>query len=307
MSTAEDITLRIGWWNTSLRDSEVKAEHFEAACGVLTNLRRLELVDVFLLGETAQAHLGGLKRHLQNLRPGVQWRQKISPRHNEVKISVLYDASKVDVGALRLDAPIVEGSVLARQTSTRLRVEGMPEIHLVIAHWPSRLHDAQQNVKRNRLGEAVRGMFRSLVARSSPEAPYLVIMGDFNDEPFDRSIAEQINSTRDRELARRKPREFLYNASWRHLGEATPHPGDPSSPSGAGTYFYRRGGPFTRWYTFDQVLVSASFLTAPGWQLDESLTGPFRLPQLVSSIMNPSVPSDHLPVVATLRHPASAS
>lgn len=307
MSTAENLTLRIGWWNTSLRSSEVGAGHLEAAGGVLADLRRLARVDVFLLGETVRPHLDGLRRRLSGLRPGVPWRQRVSPRHDEVRIGVLFDESKVGVGPLQLDAPIVEGRVIARQSVTRLRVDGAPEIHLVVAHWPSRLHDAQQRVRRDRLGESVRGRFHSLVARSTPETPpYFVVMGDFNDEPFDRSIAEEIGCTRDRELARRRPRELLYNASWRHLGEAAPHPNDHPTPLGAGTYFYRRGGPFTRWYTFDQVLVSASFLTAPGWQLDESSTGPLRLPDLIASVMSPSAPFDHLPVVATLRHPAPA-
>ncbi|HEU4408755.1 MAG TPA: hypothetical protein VFS43_26070 [Polyangiaceae bacterium] len=308
MSTAENIALRIGWWNTSLRNGKAEAGHLEAAGGVLAAARRLALVDVFLLGETARPHLDDLRRRLNELQPGARWRQRPSPRHDEVRIGVLFDESRVEVGPLQFTAPISEGSVVTRQTVTTLRAGGAPEIHLVIAHWPSRQHDEQQRPKRNRLGEVVRQIFRSLIAHSPPEAPpYLVVVGDFNDEPFDHSIAEGIGSTRDRELARQKPRELLYNASWRHLGEAAPHPDDPATPAGAGTYFYRRGTPSTRWYTFDQVLVSASFLTAPGWQLDESLTGPLRLPDLVASVTSRSRPFDHLPVVTTLRHSASAT
>ncbi|HEU4533156.1 MAG TPA: hypothetical protein VFS00_03525 [Polyangiaceae bacterium] len=307
MFNGSDLDLRIVWWNTSLRGAQVDAGHLEAAGDVLADLRRLALVDVFLLGETAQPHLNALQRRLNELRPGVPWRVRPSQQHDKVEIGVLFDASKVKVARLQLDVPVTNGHA-GRQVVTRLLVEGAPELHLVIAHWPSRLHDPQQRMKRDRFGEVIRARYRSLARRSGPDAPpYFLVMGDFNDEPFDRSIAEEIGSTRDRELARRKPDELLYNTSWRHLGEAMPHPENASTPAGAGTYFYRRGAPTTRWYTFDQTLVSASFLGPSGWRLDEAATGPVRLPGLVASVTSRAAPFDHLPIVAALRHSMPAT
>lgn len=82
--------------------------------------------------------------------------------------------------------------------------------------------------------------------------PNVVVMGDFNDEPFSTSITDYMNATYDINFVRdirdlgRVP---LYNASWEKLMSEKP-----------GTNYYE--GSFTsRWTMLDQMVVSPSLVS----------------------------------------------
>ena len=126
------------------------------------------------------------------------------------------------------------------------------------------------------------------------------MLGDFNDEPFNRSISARLRASRDRGLVLKKPNDFLYNPFWRHLGEAQPYPEGPGRPEGAGTFF-RRQGKLSRWFTYDQAFVSSSLLSGATWELDEANTRPVRFREVLDLITSRSHDVDHLPIVVTLR------
>lgn len=85
--------------------------------------------------------------------------------------------------------------------------------------------------------------------RAQNDGVQLVVMGDFNDEPFNRSVREYLLAIRDEErvLSRRTRRPYLYNCTWRLMEEAAP-----------GTYYHTEGE--TPWFMFDQVMVSPGLL-----------------------------------------------
>jgi hypothetical protein len=72
--------------------------------------------------------------------------------------------------------------------------------------------------------------------------PYIIIPGDFNDEPFDNSLSKKLMASRDRILVG-KDNRYFYNPYWRHLGEEHPLSlnGPADSRSFLGTYNYERG------------------------------------------------------------------
>ena len=128
--------------------------------------------------------------------------------------------------------------------------------------------------------------------------PHVVLLGDFNDEPFDRSLAEQVLATRDRGRARRGGC-LLYNPFWRCLGEREPHVPGTVPRTYAGSYFHRRGAS-TQWRTFDQIIFSAPFLGDGGLRLDERHTAIVQTPPLIEMLTRRDSRFDHFPVVSAV-------
>jgi endonuclease/exonuclease/phosphatase family metal-dependent hydrolase len=149
------------------------------------------------------------------------------------------------------------------------------------------------------------------------ETPILVI-GDFNDEPFDRSVVShlQASSERDRVVGPtndidkfeneastyRNDDTFLYNASWKFL-----------EPENVGTFFLdstSQGEAFAnRYQMLDQLVVSRGLLGPPGLELDVDSVKIFHDRDTVATDLGRPRPfkkdtkrgfSDHLPVTATL-------
>ncbi len=183
------------------------------------------------------------------------------------------------------------------------RVKNGSVLHVIGNHWPSRSG-----------GQYESEPYRILVAencawiveqhyRDDPEANIL-LMGDFNDEPFNRSVQEYLFAIRNRARvqARRnspKARPYLYNLSWPLLDGPTPGS------------FYFGSGP-AGWNMLDQMMVSKGILTGsnglkieqetmavfrPKWIRDGSKPKPFRRRQRkwVEGF------SDHFPITARLR------
>lgn len=214
-------------------------------------------------------------------------------------IIVLYDTAKLrNVRARKLHAFVYEKD-LAAGIWAEFEVAGSA-VHVVVVHWPSRVID--QVAHRLKCGEAV----QSVVQRLSDEEadPAVVVMGDFNDEPFDPSMTMSLQATRDRSAARRS-RHLLYNPFWRLLGERDPM--EQEVPArGAGTVF-RRSARGTNWQTFDQILVSPALLRRHGWTLVENATSILPLELLRSEAGRPRMGFDHYPVGVTLEHHSRTS
>jgi predicted extracellular nuclease len=65
-------------------------------------------------------------------------------------------------------------------------------IHVLVNHWPSRRGGEKSEIKRTKAGETARYICDSLMARNM-EAK-IILMGDFNDEPTDKSVYEALGA-----------------------------------------------------------------------------------------------------------------
>lgn len=95
--------------------------------------------------------------------------------------------------------------------------QGAVPIYVVTSHWPSRRSVPERAARKTELGTLLRKSLEQF--RELNRNPYIVLMGDYNDDPFSPSLAEHLLATCDRELARRNP-QFFYNPFWRWLGES---------------------------------------------------------------------------------------
>lgn len=159
-------------------------------------------------------------------------------------------------------------------------------LDVYVCHMPSRgIGKEETEPFRMHTAKVLRNSVDVILEQRS--TPRILIMGDFNDYPQDRSLSQVLRAQRpDSQKGKKKPRQ-LYNLSY----DITP-----------GTYRYQG-----EWNTLDQLIVSGTLLPArartfmPEWLLEKDKTyggyHPFRTyqgPRYLGGY------SDHLPVIADL-------
>lgn len=165
-----------------------------------------------------------------------------------------------------------------------------------VSHWPSRATFGAPDAERLNLGNALRTAV-GVAFEESLLAP-LILIGDFNDEPFDYAIDFALLSSRDRALVKNTP-QLLYNPFWRHMSSYE-IAGDGPRHHHKGTYYYA-GGQTTRWHTFDQMMFSSSTISGDGgWILDEPSTKVLEFQPLLTLIEQRNSIFDHLPIIGRL-------
>jgi len=169
-------------------------------------------------------------------------------------------------------------------------------LDIFVSHWPSRLYLHEDRVDRIEFGLRLRDQVDLLL--SSDPATNVILLGDYNDEPFDSVIAEGLRATRDKRLVARRP-ELLYNPFWRHMSSY--EHGDPQQQAlDPGTYFYTRDD-LTRWRTFDHMMFSSSLVHGTsGWLLDEHKTRVLDVPLYTDMVRARRHIFDHLPITTQL-------
>lgn len=175
------------------------------------------------------------------------------------------------------------------------------------AHWRSNVGDAAgADALRSRSAEVLRDAILASTEAVGEDVPVL-ILGDFNAEPFDKQFDASLPTSRSRAAVQRhRPRSrsdlLFYNAAWRWLGERHAWDGEQQPPTLAGTFCSTGTVRPTSWRTFDHVLVSPSLLRRDGWSLDERTLGIHDDSAVFDRAgARPRAPFDHLPIVGHLR------
>lgn len=209
------------------------------------------------------------------------------PSLDALDVALLYDSNVFEDRPVKVESISLDNRFSTRDLlRVRLALRGGPgEVEVFVAHWPSRVISEGESLRMaysiylRRLVTQVLKYDKSdlLDAQGEvrfPSAPQLrqrwntgcIIMGDFNDEPFDTSIRVALEATRDRSLVLKRARlkgkalndagaylgaDFsVYNPCWDL--DFFPHVSDQVA---AGTY-YRS----PEWRTYDQVLFTHGLL-----------------------------------------------
>ena len=293
------------WWNTGLSPPVGKPTATEQEVDfVVDHIRALRAgleFSVFGLGEVSSEILASIMAGVGD--PSVAVVDTTS-RSGRIKFdtALLYDRTKLElithfeliecVGKSRLK--------LGQLFSFTLNDSARTIVYVITSHWLSRLYVNEFSSKRRELGMLLRTSIDKL--RNESQRDYIVLMGDYNDDPFSPALAEHLLATRDRELARRNSK-FFYNPFWRCLGESLPYKHEGADESVCGTHFYPNGD-HTEWFTYDQIIFSSAFLDDSGpILLSEECTKIISTPDLLGSLRNRRHFCDHFPVVsiATVR------
>lgn len=165
-----------------------------------------------------------------------------SPDARGVDVGFIYRADKFKVIA---HENMVVKMPFSPDTKTRdvLFVTGIlnkkDTIHVFINHWPSRRGGAAASEpKRVFVAEMVKHKVDSIFKHSA--SSNILIFGDFNDEPNDKSLVEGLGAKS--EITPEKS-HYLYNCMYKFLAE------------GVGTEKYRG-----KWDVLDQIIVSSPLL-----------------------------------------------
>lgn len=165
-----------------------------------------------------------------------------SPDERGIDNAMLYDAGQFKPVAV-ISIPVALNTVPEDRTRDILYVKGInPKVksdtlHIFINHWPSRSEGKEiSEPKRIRAAESLKARTDSLLNRNP--AALIVIMGDFNDEPSDKSLTEALKALPPTAVAVNKE---LYNLMY------------PLFQQGKGTLYYKD------WDLFDQVIISGNF------------------------------------------------
>lgn len=131
----------------------------------------------------------------------------------------------------------------------RLRIGGTP-LTVLVNHWPSRGGDKDGSY-RTIAGKVCRRIVDATIAREGRAAD-IVIVGDLNDDPFDKSVTEGLGAVRSRNaVMHREKGSPLWDVSWSILGQTD-----------LGTLYYN---PEWTWNVFDQLIVSRGMLDDHGF------------------------------------------
>jgi hypothetical protein len=180
---------------------------------------------------------------------------------------------------------------IAQKLTLQVTITSQP-FYLFISHWASRLNNPQNSPNRDSLGILLRQQVDDVLEQN--EKAFILLLGDYNDEPFDKSLAEQVMATRDKLRVKTKRKQnLLYNPFWQYLSYLN------ANLDYAGTYYYKSGD-MTQWHTFDQIIVSSAFLTRE-LQLSEAKTGIVHIPTYLTQVKDRKTIFDHLPVKATIQ------
>ena len=210
-----------------------------------------------------------------------------------IDVAFLYDADRFLAGRQF-------SYVVLKRTATRdlfqvnFTTQHGREIILIGNHWPSRSGGVYESEPYRILAAETLSYWLERIYEIKGEDVGVLVMGDFNDEPFDRSLTGYALSTRSRTKVLRARAPRLFNLMWPPMGQAL------------GTYYYNHFP-----LVFDQFLASDSLIeSAPPLRL---VPGSTRIEQPApmvsggvypdpirfgrpSSHFNPDGFSDHYPI-----------
>lgn len=158
-------------------------------------------------------------------------------------------------------------------------------VRLITCHWPARISDDSERYRERSAYFLAKYAYDYITQTPENHTRSLMIIGDLNDEPFDRSL-NYLNSHRHRSKTASKHwtdedvrRVHLYNCTWRLLGEKIPHP-PPLSPhkNVAGSYYWSHK---KSWHNLDQIIVSNGLLLSNNPHIDESSTFIVSTPEFI--------------------------
>lgn len=286
-----------GWWNTSLspRGRKSTPESIDVATRLVEVLTKDLRLDFIAFGEVSPAEREAFSDAIAN--SNYRMLDGFQPAGRS-RFSTLF---VYDESFLSVSSPV---SIVAEKGGRTLRVaqridatiNGFKKpFHIFISHWPSRLHLQESAPERYLLGVRLRDAVDE-VYNLYNEIPNIILIGDYNDEPFSTSLTEALLATRDRLLAMRR-KHLLYNPFWEFLG-APCEAADKQSLRGS--YFHKQGD-VTQWRLFDQVMVSSSLLSGHGWILDDDFTRALDLPGYTPLLSDANEIFDHAPIIGAVR------
>lgn len=288
------------WWNTSLAPSaktRANANQRNVVYDIINFMINTLNIDFIALGEVSEIDITNIKLNC-NLNNHMVVSGIDKAGRSSFDTCYIYNSKKIEfIGYMN---SVIKKNRKTYRLAQKVDIKVVSTdtlMHLFISHWPSRLHYPKDDPERHQWGIRLR-MIIDEISSLYDNNPYIICMGDYNDEPFDTSIAEHLMATRDRDLVIQR-KALFYNPFWRQLGYTRNKNETELEQSSCGSYYYKNGS-ITKWHTFDQIMFSHSFIKYDKWRLDDESANILCLPGLLDIIKDPNEIFDHLPIITKI-------
>lgn len=172
---------------------------------------------------------------------GLKYVHYESPDHRGIDVALLYNPRIFHLASSRTYRLVLPDRPDYR-TRDQLLVSGTmagEPVSFIVCHWPSRYGGAASSPLREAAAALSRHIADSI--RTANPSEKVVIMGDLNDDPKDKSCAEVLGAARKRKDAKA---DGYFNTMW------------PLYDNGIGSLCYQ-----DVWCLYDQQIISGNFLT----------------------------------------------
>lgn len=168
------------------------------------------------------------------------------------------------------------------------------DMWVILCHWQSLGVYQEDSHARTEIGQTLREYVGDIFD-DDPDA-LIAICGDFNDEPFSRSVQMGLKASRDISYVMSRSKA-LFNPFWRLVG-ITDLVSGIHLPGG--TCHNKDAQHMTNWRTFDQIILSSGFLKN-GWRFVDSGVEVLSSFDLADDGLTWADLSDHYPVTCSLQ------
>ncbi|EPA3164449.1 endonuclease/exonuclease/phosphatase family protein [Yersinia enterocolitica] len=300
-SSQNNKKITFAWWNTSLSPKATERptldEHKKFVLYTIYQLLTSKEVDVLCLCEVSNEDIIFISESIELISSNyIIYNGVINDGRKKFDLCIFYRSDILSF----IDSSLISKNSLktihAGQEVNFLINETNEPITLYLVHWSSRMYDYESSPNKIKLG----GLLRDAVneSREKRNIKYIIVLGDFNEEPFDKGLTEGLYASRDIALVRKTP-ELLYNPFWRHMVYSDLHPNHDGSDKSCGTYYYRNDQ-VNSWKTFDQIIFSSDFISGNSWFLNESKTEVFSDKIFMQLIRSTKSKFDHLPIISVI-------
>ena len=164
-----------------------------------------------------------------------------SPDNRGIDVGVIYNKDAFSVENSNSHEVYITDNNSSKRRNTRdqLVVSGYLDgelMHIIVNHWPSRGADETKRIAAAKVNNSIIDSLRYIYKN-----PKIITMGDFNDDPFDKSIKKIIGAKKEIKNTGNKD---MFNPYEEILVD-----------KGIGTNAYR-----DKWQLFDQIILSKPFL-----------------------------------------------
>jgi len=140
-----------------------------------------------------------------------------------IDIAIIYDTKKYTDDGHIFTLEVMKRNATRNLFQVNLTTIAGNELILIGNHWPSRLGGQYESEPyRMMVGEILSYWIERIHdikwEQNNVKNPAIIVMGDFNDEPHDRSLTEYLRSSPNIEKVKNSTSHILYNLMYQFLG-----------------------------------------------------------------------------------------
>lgn len=294
-------SLRFGWWNVGLSPASPRAQTkassitYPILCHHINKILLEQSCDFLGICEVSSNDVKHLAEQINSeLFSIIDLTQTAG--QTRFDMAVIYNKLKIKAELHRSIFSFKMGNIVkAAQAVDITTLNNDKYIRVYLCHWSSRL-DSSGALKRCAAAEQV----YSSAVKLMEEGKDVIVMGDFNDNPYDESLNIRLQASRCHDAVKKYPREYFYNPFWRTIVSDLKYShANNNTEHRSGSYKYKQFSG-TIWHSYDQICVSGSFLSNGNWHLNEYETKVLSYEDILEDYSDNRHFIDHLPVICEI-------